>query len=357
MKLTRGRTHMRKWALRGSVILVILAGCIYSAILLVHSFSHESTDDAYVAGTIVPIASEVRGRVVKVHINDNEQVAAGASLLEIFSDDYVHAVQDRKEALSTLTAENCEIQASIEGKKKALVQAQANLSAAIAEENLAAKEAKRYDKLHSQEVVSSSHYDRVKSVWEVAHARKEAATAAVIEAEAAVKTLQAKLATQEFRIKETEVSRNQAQLDLTRTVVVAPVSGRIAMKNVDPGKYVQPGQALLSIVQEDTWVIANFKETQIKKMAIGQPVDVKVDAYPGIVFRGRIDSLQSGTGSVFSLLPAENATGNFVKVVQRIPVKIVMESPLDPVHPLLPGMSVEPSVDVSRQTGPKLANK
>jgi membrane fusion protein (multidrug efflux system) len=92
-------------------------------------------------------------------------------------------------------------------------------------------------------------------------------------------------------------------------------------------------------------------------MAIGQPVDVKVDAYPGIVFRGRIDSLQSGTGSVFSLLPAENATGNFVKVVQRIPVKIIMESPFDPAHPLLPGMSVEPSVDVSRQTGPKLANK
>ena len=109
---------MKKWTLGGSVILVILAGGIYSAMLLIHSFSHESTDDAYVVGTIVPIASEVRGRVVKVNINDNQQVAVGAPLLEIFRDDYVHAVQERKEALSILTAEDREIQASIEGKKK-----------------------------------------------------------------------------------------------------------------------------------------------------------------------------------------------------------------------------------------------
>jgi membrane fusion protein (multidrug efflux system) len=295
--------------------------------------------------------------VVRVHINDNQHVAAGTPLLEIFQDDYIHTVQERKEALSRLAAETREIQATIEEKKKVLAQAQANLNAVTAEGSLAAKEIKRYDKLHRQEVVSTSQYDRVESAWKVAEARKEAAMAAVVEAEAAVKALQAKSVTQEFKIKETEVSRNQAQLDLTRTTIVAPISGRIAMKNVDPGKYVQPGQALLSIVQDDTWVIANFKETQIKKMAIGQPVDVKVDAYPGMTFRGCIDSLQSGTGAVFSLLPPENATGNFVKVVQRIPVKIVMESPFDPVHPLWPGMSVEPSVDVSHETGPKLAGK
>jgi membrane fusion protein (multidrug efflux system) len=135
------------------------------------------------------------------------------------------------------------------------------------------------------------------------------------------------------------------------------MSGRIAMKNVDPGKYVEPGQPLLSIVKEDTWVIANFKETQIKKMSVGQPVMVKVDAYPGMVFKGHVDSVQPGTGSVFSLLPPENATGNFVKVVQRVPIKIIIDSRFDHSHPLWPGLSVVPVVDVSRRTGPNLIKK
>jgi membrane fusion protein (multidrug efflux system) len=188
----------------------------------------------------------------------------------------------------------------------------------------------------------------------VAHSKKDSALASIAEVEAALKAVRAKVAAQEIKIKEADISKNQAQLDLARTVVKAPLSGRIAMKNVDPGKYVQPGQALLSIVQHDTWVVANYKETQIKKMTVGQPVKVKVDAYPGIIFKGHVDSLQPGTGAVFSLLPPENATGNFVKVVQRVPVKIVLDSKFDPAHPLWPGLSVIPSVDISHQTGPKL---
>jgi membrane fusion protein (multidrug efflux system) len=160
-----------------------------------------------------------------------------------------------------------------------------------------------------------------------------------------------------FRIREAEASHRVAQLNLKRTVLVAPISGKVAKKNVDPGKYVQPGQAILSIVGEDNWVVANFKETQIGKMAVGQPVDLRVDAYPGVVFKGRVDSTQHGTGAVFSLLPPENATGNFVKVVQRVPVKIVIDSPSDPGHPLWPGLSVVPTVDVSRQTGPRLSGQ
>jgi membrane fusion protein (multidrug efflux system) len=118
-----------------------------------------------------------------------------------------------------------------------------------------------------------------------------------------------------------------------------------------------PGQALLAIVKEDIWVIANFKETQIAKMAVGQPVEIKVDAYPSMKFSGHVDSLQSGTGSVFSLLPPENATGYFVKIVQRVPVKIIIDSKFDSQHPLWPGMSVVPTVDVSHQNGTKLSKK
>ncbi|MGA3086944.1 MAG: HlyD family secretion protein, partial [Thermodesulfobacteriota bacterium] len=168
--------------------------------------------------------------------------------------------------------------------------------------------------------------------------------------------LEARFNTQNYRVKEAELARDRAHLDLSRTVVSAPIAGIIAMKNIDVGKYVQPGQTLFSIVKEDSWIVANFKETQIKKMTVGQPVVIKVDAYPGKVFKGHIDSLQPGTGAVFSLLPPENATGNFVKVVQRIPVKIVIDSPFDPDHPLWPGMSVVPDVNVSRQTGSKLSN-
>jgi membrane fusion protein (multidrug efflux system) len=197
----------------------------------------------------------------------------------------------------------------------------------------------------------------MKSRWQVTVARRQAAAAAVDEAEAGLKALKAKSTTQSFRIKEAQSAKNLAERDLSRTMVTAPISGRIAMKNVNPGKYVMPGQSLLAIVKDDIWIIANFKETQITKMTVGQPVEIKVDAYPSVKFSGHIDSLQPGTGSVFSLLPPENATGNFVKVVQRVPVKIIIDSKFDPQHPLWPGLSVVPIVDVSRQIGPKLSVK
>jgi membrane fusion protein (multidrug efflux system) len=223
-----------------------------------------------------------------------------------------------------------------------------------AEENLAAKELERYGRLIKQGAVSQSRFDRVESQWKVANARTKASEAALDEAAAAVKALQARLATQTFKIVEAQASQDLARRDLARTVVISPASGKVARKNVDPGKYVQAGQTLLAIVGEHTWIIANFKETQIEKMTVGQPVEIKVDAYPGKVFRGRIDSLQPGTGAVFSLLPPENATGNFVKVVQRVPVKIVLDTSHDPAYPLWPGLSVVPKVDISRRTGSKL---
>ncbi|MCX5829383.1 MAG: HlyD family secretion protein [Deltaproteobacteria bacterium] len=340
-----------------AISLSVLGGALYAGFLLINSLYYESTDNAYVSGVVVPVSAEVKGRVVSVFVNDNQLVNEGMPLLEIFRDDYVNGLTEKKEGVSRLTAEKLELQAAIEEKNKALLQVRANLAAAVSEEDLAGKELKRYEKLVRGEAASKSQYDHIESLWKVAHSKKDSALASVAGAEAALKAVVAKVATQEFKIKEADISKNQAQLDLARTVIKAPLSGRIAMKNVDPGKYAQPGQTLLAIVQSDTWVVANFKETQIKKMTLGQPVEVKVDAYPGVTFKGHIDSLQPGTGSVFSLLPPENATGNFVKVVQRIPVKIIMESPFDPDHPLWPGLSVVPTVDVSRGTGRKLTSR
>jgi membrane fusion protein (multidrug efflux system) len=337
-----------------TISLAVLGGALFAGFLLINSFYSESTDDAYVSGVIVPVSAEVRGRVTSVSITDNQFVKEGTPLLEIFRDDYVNGFAERKESISGLMAGKLELLATLEEKNKALLHVRANLNATVSEEDLADKELKRYEKLIRKGAISQDQYDRIASIWKVAHSKKDSALASVAEVEADLKAVRAKIVAQEIKIKEADISKKQAQLDLARTIVKAPLSGRIAMKNVDPGKYVQPGQALLSIVQDDTWVVANFKETQIKKMTVGQPVKVKVDAYPGIIFKGHVDSLQPGTGAVFSLLPPENATGNFVKVVQRVPVKIVMDSKFDPTYPLWPGLSVIPSVDISRPTGPKL---
>jgi membrane fusion protein (multidrug efflux system) len=348
---------MKKWGFRVVVVTVVVAAVIYGIVYFIHSLSHERTDDAYVAGTIVPIAAEVKGKVTKVYIDSNQYVDAGKPLLEIYQQDYLNHFDESSHSLLRLNSEESELQAVIIEKEKGLIRARANLDVAVNEEDLALKELQRYEKLLKKEAVSQNEYDQFKSRWLVAVARKKAADATVSEAEVALQSAKTKATTQSFKIKEAQSIKNLTQLDLTRTIVTAPISGRIAMKNVDPGKYIMPGQALLAIVKEDIWIIANFKETQITKMTVGQPVEIKVDAYPSIKFKGHVDSLQPGTGAVFSLLPPENATGYFVKVVQRVPVKIIIDSNFDSQHPLWPGLSVVPTVDVSRQTGTKLSKK
>jgi membrane fusion protein (multidrug efflux system) len=341
------KADARKWATRTLAAAALIAAGIYGAPKLFYALTHESTDDAFVTGTVVPVSSEVKGRVTRVYIDDNQYVKAGAPLLEIYCEDYANAVREKQGNRLTLAAQTAEIQSSIDEKKKALLRTKANLAAALADEVLAAKELKRNEELIREALISQSRYDRVETQWKSAQAALDAARAAVAEAEASLSTLYARLKTQGARVSEAEASLDTARLDLRRTVLVAPVSGRIAKKNVDPGKYIQAGQSLLALVDDThVWVIANFKETQIKKMKQGQPVRIEVDAYPGIDFKGHVDSFQPGTGSVFSLLPPENATGNFVKVIQRMPVKILIDTPVDTAHPLRPGLSVVPSVDV-----------
>ncbi|HPI92004.1 MAG TPA: HlyD family secretion protein [Deltaproteobacteria bacterium] len=337
---------MRKWLFRGLAAVILLAGGIYAGVKFIDSRTHEGTDNAFVTGTVVRVSSEVKGRVIKVSIEDNEFVAAGQAMIEICQDDYRNILQENEDEVLRTKAEDRELRATIEQRYKVLEQSRAGLAASLAEEDMALKELMRYKALQSKGVVSQSEFDRVESQWKVACARRQAASASVQESESGIVGLQAKLKTQEYKIREARTGLRKAELDLARTVVTAPVAGRVAVKNVDPGKYVQPGQPLLAIVEQDTWVVANFKETQIRKMAVGQPVKVKVDAYPGVAFSGHVDSLQPGTGAVFTLLPPENASGNFVKVVQRIPVKIVVDSPFDPDHPLRPGLSVHPVVDI-----------
>lgn len=340
----------RTWGIRAAVVVVLALCSVYAFHKISYALSHESTDDAFVEGVVVPISSEVKGQVTRVLVADNQYVKKGDVLLEVFQEDFSRVVQSRESSLGRLAAEKEELRASIKAKTMSLARAKADIDAADNDASLAEKDLKRATDLRKEEVISQSQFDRAESRAKSMASRREAARAAMAETEAALEALNAQLTTQSYRIKEADASEKLAKLDLSRTVVTAPISGRIAKKNVEEGKYVQPGQPLLAIVDDsDLWIVANYKETQIAHMRPGQAVDVTVDAYPGVVFKGHVDSFQPGTGAAFSLLPPQNATGNFVKVVQRVPVKILIDSKPDSSRPLWPGLSVYPSVATSEK--------
>jgi membrane fusion protein (multidrug efflux system) len=339
--------RFKKWTIRSFLLLAFVAAAIFFIPKLFYYLSHESTDDAYVTGNIVPISAQVKGKVVRVHIEDNQPVEAGDPLFDIEKDDYEAKVKQASKTLSKLQAEEKQMQAFLKEGREVLQAAKANLGSAVAQENFAYKEKERYGTLAKQHMVPENQYDRMASQWKVAKARSESSRAAVSKAEAAIESLEAQLKTQVFKIGEAEAALMLAKIDLDRTTVSAPITGTLAKKNVNPGKYVQPGQPVLAIVEGDVWIVANFKETQVEKIKVGQHVDIDVDAYPKRAVKGHVDSFQPGSGAVFTLLPPENATGNFVKVVQRIPVKILIDSEPDPIHPLWPGLSVTPHVDVA----------
>ncbi len=336
-----------RWRIRFLVVVCLLIVTASFTPEILYLLSHESTDDAYFRATIVPISAEVSGRVIRVFIRDNQMVQAGDSLLAIDPKDYRLALTLKREALATARAEKEKEAAAIVEAQKALAQTRAGLADAEIKEKFTATEKRRYGGLARMGAVSQHTYEQADTAWQTSQARQQAAVSAVAKSIAAIKTLQAGLAAQESKIHMAAAEVDVAELALARTTVRAPLTGRVSERNVDEGKYIQVGQPLLALVDpKGIWVAANFKETQIDKIKVGQVVDIKVDAYPDLVLQGHVDSVQAGTGAVFSLLPPENATGNFVKVVQRLPVKIVVDSPPDPAHPLWPGLSAVPSVDV-----------
>ena len=333
--------------LRNLLLFLLLAAVLASIPELRYLLAHESTDDAYLTGTIVPVSAEVKGRVVQVAIVDNQMVTAGDLLFEIDPQDYRLALQSRQKALATQKAELEKVKAAINEAHKKVAESRANLAETEVREKFAATDKRRYGSLTESGAVSKRQYDDSLTQWQLAKAARQAAEAAVAGAEAAVKTLEADKIAQQSRIGEAVEAVHLAELDLSRTEVRSPMAGRVSRKNVDVGKYVGVGQPLLAIVDtSDIWVAANYKENQIDKIRPGQKADIKVDAYPDLTLRGHVESVQAGTGSVFSLLPPENATGNFVKIVQRLPVKIIIDSQPDSAHPLFPGLSVVPSINV-----------
>lgn len=386
----------------GAALVLLLAGLFF------YYHNRESTDDAQIDGHITPIASKVYGRVANVLVNDNEQVKAGQKLVQIDPRDYQAAVDQAKAALALAeseaqsagvdvprTAQNVQStnssadaqllgsQADLEksevtfdqAKTSDLAWARANVEKSQANASLAQADLARYKPLLDKGEISQQQYDAAKANADatasalkadqeklaqaqrnvdVTKAQVDAAKARVLQSRAAVESAQAdkrqvSMRTADAQAKVAKVQQARAaleaaELNLSYTDVVAPIDGVATHKQVEPGQIVQAGQGLLVVVPlQDVWVTANFKETQLRKMKAGQEAEVSVDTY-GKTFKGHVDSIAGATGGVLSLLPPENATGNYVKVVQRIPVKIVLDKDSVGSAILRPGMNVDATV-------------
>ncbi|AWG26795.1 HlyD family secretion protein [Flavobacterium kingsejongi] len=343
------------------IIALVSIGLVYGIYKYVHSLSHETTDDAQIEKNMNPIIPRVTGYVTKVYVKDNDFVKKGDTLFTIDDKDYQVKVEEANAALVAAQG-NLEVsKADIGGALANISISEANISSAggnieTAKIRLsrATNDFVRYQNLYKNKSITKQQFEQ--------------AEAAKLEAESEVRILQQQQKASSFQKsvassrsnvtnKQTEVAaanikRAQAVLDaaklnLSYTVVTASIDGQVSKINIQPGQLVQPGQSLFYIINNsEAWVIANFKETQLSKMVIGQKVGISVDAYPDTEFMGTITSFSPATGARFSLLPPDNATGNFVKTIQRLPVKISLDANNDPekIKNLRPGMNVD--VDV-----------
>ena len=306
----------------------------------------ESTDDAFIDTHMVMIAPQVAGRVAQVLVDDNQRVAAGKLLVEldpaVFKAQLDQAAANQAAAAASLAQANAQQAAALANAQEA----RAQVGVAEANATNAARQLQRTEPLVQREFASRQQLDNDFANARSTSSNLVAAQKKLASTEAQLQVASSQIDTAKANLRSAEAQEKQARLNLAYTRVVAPEDGRVAHKNVAVGDYVQVGQNLMALVPLKVWVTANFKETQLDHMRLGQPVEISIDSYPDKIFHGHVDSFEAGSGSAFDLLPPENATGNYVKVVQRVPVKIVFDTPPDPNFPLGPGMSVVPSVKV-----------
>jgi membrane fusion protein (multidrug efflux system) len=345
------------WPAAAALAVLLFFGLDY----LIIALTHESTDDAFIAGHVVSIAPRIDGQVAAVHVLDNQLVRSNDLLVEIDPSDYAITVAQKQAAAAsqegnfrTIIAAYELMRAKVTTAKASALKAGADVNAAKATAEKAASDFARAQDLLKQNTISQQEFDAELAANTKAQADLQSAQENVDEENSKVdeadKQLAAAFAAKDMafsQFSEAQTNVASAQLNLSYTKIFAPGDGRVTRKQVEVGDYLQTGQQIMSLVPEAVWVVANFKESQLKKMAPGQSAFVEIDALGGRKFRAHVDSVQAGSGAAFSLLPPENATGNFVKVVQRVPVKIVFDEPLPADHTIGPGLSVTPSVQVS----------
>ncbi|HTW88454.1 MAG TPA: HlyD family secretion protein [Candidatus Binataceae bacterium] len=342
---------------RRLLLVLLVIGLLAATIPGLHYYryymSHVSTDDAYVDGTVGLVAARVSGTVAKIYVDDNWDVTAGQLLLTL--DPAVYEVRVK------------ESEARVDRAKQTVDQLIAQLDAARSGEELASSQLAqteidftRAKALRDQKVVSREYYDQANTNLRVAMADRALAAHQVQQAEAALGGDSDGDTRGRYArpvVAQAEADLEAARLDLSYTRITAPFAGIITHKSVHAGDRIQAGQPLLAVVpQQRLYFTANFKETELTDVRVGQRALVWADIYPGYVYQARVDSIAMGTGSAFALLPPENATGNWVKVVQRVPVKIVLDEPAPADKPLRIGLSVEVSVDISNTNGPLLTS-
>jgi membrane fusion protein (multidrug efflux system) len=326
------------------VLVVLIAAIVAGTLFFMHSRSHATTDDAFVDGQASQIAAQAAGRVVRLYVKDNQPVARGEPLVDIDAADIQARVDQARAGVLTAESQRDQAAAQVAGQKANVAQAQAAARQAQAEATNAQQDLARFRGV-DPDAVSRQQLDQAVAQDRTARAKVDAARSQEGTARAQVQAAEAQVRVAEAQIATARADLQAAELQLGYTHVVAPIAGRVAKRSVEVGNVIAVGQPILALVGDDLWVTANFKETQLAKMRPGQAVSVRIDAVPGIDFAGHVDSVQRATGSYFSLLPAENATGNYVKVTQRVPVKITFDRPEDlRRHSIGPGMSVKPSV-------------
>ncbi len=316
--------NQKKFKKRQIFLVVGIVLILITGYFLYDMSKYQTTDDAYVETTTVSVAPKVSGEIIEVYVKDNQQVKAGDPIAKIDPRDYE----------VRLAQTDAAYQRKILDQKSA----KATLDAANAERELAKRDVERYTNLYKAGAVSKQTLDNAKTKYEAVLANQTKARENIFSdgksvADADLKSLKAQ--------------RDMAALNLSYTTIYAPQDGTVAAKRVEKGMMVAAGSPLLTLVPNNIWVVANFKETQLEKMRPGMEVTLKIDTYPHHKFKGKIDSIQRSSGAKSSLFPPENAVGSFVKIVQRIPVKIVFTEKVDPdKYVIVPGMSVVPKVRI-----------
>ncbi len=312
---------------------------------------YASTDDAQVGGDIVPVLSRVSGYVHQVLVNENDNVREGQPLVTIDPAEYQQRLTQAQAQLAMAQqaagsgGATGQVEAQAAAAAASARAAQAAITQAAANADRAHRDLDRLRPLADQGIVSKQQFDAARTAAEAADAQLVMSRQNAQAAGATAQAAQTGVGSATEQVNAARAALAQAQLQLSYTRIAAPGTGVVARKNVEPGQYVNPGQALMAVVPlSDVWVTANLKETQLKGIRVGSPATVTVDAYPGMTFHGAVESISPATGAQFSLLPPENATGNFTKVVQRVPVRLRLNSSGNPNVPLRPGMSAEVSI-------------
>jgi membrane fusion protein (multidrug efflux system) len=338
---------MRRWlmpVLFVGVVLAASAGWHY----IQEAAKYETTDDAFVEADVHPVSSRVAGDVVEVLVADNETVRKGQPLIKLDPKDFILNVQAAEAALARAAAQVPQAEAALTQNQATRRQAEAKITTAGAD---LAKAKLDLDRVHTIQrtnsgAISAQNADAAQAAADAAEGAYEAALAGRDAAAAAVASAEANVAAAKAARDQAQAALDSARQQQSYTILVAPTDGRIAKKTVQSGQHVQPGQALMAVVAPDEWIVANFKENQLIEMRPNQKVEISVDALGGHVIGGRVESFAPGTGAKFSLLPPDNATGNFTKIVQRVPVKILLESAEGFGGRLAPGLSATVKVRI-----------